>query len=100
MVFHLSLGQVLEQWLKVLLLCRLLWENTLLVGVLVESTELGMVGDVEEALTILWAKQLLALRSIIPRSPIRLTYTSKFPLLVLCDPSRVSGRELNVILRR
>ena len=53
MVFHLSLGQVLEQWLEVLLLCRLLWEDTLFVGALVESTELGMVGDVEEALAIL-----------------------------------------------
>ena len=53
MILHLGLGQVLEQWLKVLLVGRLLWEDALLVRALVESTELGMVGDVEEFLAIL-----------------------------------------------
>ena len=52
-ILHLGLGQVLEQWLKVLLVGRLLWEDALLVRALVESTELGMVGDVEEFLAIL-----------------------------------------------
>lgn len=53
MVLHLGLGQILEQWLEVLLVCWLLWEDALLVGALVQSTKLGVVGNIEEALTIL-----------------------------------------------
>ena len=60
MVFHLGFGQVLEQWLKLLLVGRLLWEDALLVRTLVERTELGMVGDVEEFLAILSVTEWLA----------------------------------------
>jgi hypothetical protein len=54
-ILHLRPGEVDQERVDLLLICRLLREDVLNSRAGAEGSEFGVVGDVEEALAILWS---------------------------------------------